>query len=147
MRKFQLTIIALLLCIIGKSQSNETNNDWKIISQDENVSFSTQKINCERPQDGLFAEYVLVKLENKTNKAIIVTWYTDTYYNNYCTNCDHSLRDTKRTYTLKPKEVVVGNCAPGLNIGLKMFSKWLKMENDRILTNYEITEISSNPAQ
>ena len=143
----QLSLFIGLLLLASNLIGQTTNSTWQKAFENHKVLFETQYFNCEIPKDGLYAEYVLVKLSNKTTETVTVNWYTDTYYNNYCTNCDHNARDTKRSYTLKPNETITGSCEPGLNIGLKIFSKWLRMDNPKTLSHFEISDITISNEQ
>lgn len=125
-------------------QTVTKTSDWNLVFENEQVKLFSKYTNCEIPEDGLYAEYILLKAENKTANPVQLSWYNDTYYPSGCTNCDHQRRDTKRTIVLDPKQVQEGNCNPGLNIGLKVFSRWLRAENHRTLEKLIISEISSS---
>ena len=117
--------------------------DWKVFFEDDKVKFYSKYEDCNLPSEGLFAEYILLKVENKTATPVEVSWYTDNYYPNGCSNCDHDVRDRKRTTQLKPYSSLEGDCSVGLNIGLKVFSKWLRMDNQRTLEYIKVTEIQT----
>jgi len=140
-------ILGFLACfVIAKSQQSvEKTFDWNLVFENDQVKLFSKYTNCEIPEEGLYAEYILLKAENKTSETVHLSWYNDTYYPEGCSNCNHQRKDTKRIIILDPKQAIEGNCLPGLNSGLKVFSKWLKMSNPRILTQLTISEITTAP--
>lgn len=146
MRNQLLTIILVLTSICGKAQEVKRTADYTPFLKNEQIEFSAKWINCERPQDGIYAEYILMKIQNLSKQTLVISWYNDIYMNESCTNCDHSLRDRKRTITLQPGQTMEGDCAPGLNVGLRVFSKWLRMANKKELTGLVVSEVSVSPA-
>ena len=132
----------ILLFAIAAFCCSTTYAQQQVLFENQEVKFSSQKVDCEIPSQGLYAEYILIQIENKTSSELKLSWFNDTFYNGNCINCDHSSRDRKRTISLSPAEVVTGECAIGLNVGLRVFSKWLRMPNDKVLSSIEITEVS-----
>ncbi len=144
MKNRLLTCSLALLGFVAMGQSElKATKNWTLFYEDERIQFYSKYYDCEVPAEGLYAEYVLLKAVNKTNHPIEITWFTDAYYGNECANCDHDARDRKRTTKLSPKQIIEGDCLPGLNIGLKVFSKWLRMENKRTLTRVAVTDITT----
>ena len=145
MKNFFFTLVFWVSIISCYSQETvKYSSDWNPVFENQHVKIFSKYFKCEIPQEGLYAEYIILKAENKTDQRIQLSWYNDTYFENGCTNCDHSKRDTKRSIILLPKEIKEGDCMPGLNTGLKIFSKWLKMENRILLNKLSLTEINTS---
>lgn len=143
--KKSLAFISLFAGLSAFSQVElKRSAEWALFYEDDKISFYSVTTDCIRPQDGIYAEYVMLRAVNKTSSPVEVIFFTDTYFDGGCTNCDHSIYDRKRTITLQPGESLEGNCEPGLNLGLEVFSKWLKMENKTELSKVKVTEISTS---
>lgn len=125
----------------------QRTEDWQLFFENEHVRFYARYADCTDPSQGLYAEYYLLKAENKSAEQVTLTWFTDTYYDGGCTNCDHSKGDRMRTLVLAPGESREGKCGPGPNIGLKVFSKWLQLENQRELSTLKVTDIHTSLTQ
>jgi len=139
-----LTISMLsLLSVNQKLAAQDKESFEQKLFENTAVRFTAKLTDCIIPSEGLYAEYMLIRLENKTDKTLEVSFYVDTYRNGTCTNCDHEAGDRKRTLLLKPFEILEGNCSPGLNVGLKAFSKWLQFKNDSYLSKIEVTDVET----
>lgn len=143
MKNLLASLILLLTSHTGFCQIERTD-DWKPFYSDDKVVFYAKFIKCEIPSEGLFAEYVLLKAENQTNQEVELIFFTDTYMDGGCTNCDHSQRDRKRSVIIPAKGEVAGECGVGLNNGMRVFSKWLRIPNERVLTQVKVTDVSTN---
>lgn len=145
MKTFLLVLSGTLLSLALQAQHTVVrSSDWKVVYEDSKVSISSRYVDCNLPSEGLFAEYILLKMTNRTKDQIRVSWYGDRYYPEGCVNCDHDSRDRLRMVDLKPNESKEGNCQPGPNIGLKVFVKWLKMPNKRTLEQLILTDIQTS---
>ena len=130
---------ALLFCISIVVQAQEIKSEP--FFENDIVVFTANKVDCVIPEQGVYAEYVLFKLRNKTSSRIEVSFYVDTYRNGTCTNCDHESRDRKRILILEANQSLEGNCNAGYNNGLKAFSKWLRLPNESYLTKLEVSDV------
>ena len=141
MIKRLLILTGLFTTLSGIAQEVKRTADYSTFLKNDKIEFSAKWINCERPEDGLYAEYVLMKVQNLSTETLVISWYNDIYRNETCTNCDHDLPDRKRTLTLEPGQTLEGDCIPGPNNGLRVFSKWLRMENKKPLSGLTVSEV------
>lgn len=147
MKRISLLFAVLFgLCSSTFAQFELTpTQEWTTVSATKDYKLSYTYTDCSIPKEGLFAEYVLLRFQNMTNETIELSWFNDTYYDGECTNCDHSKRDTKRTIILKPGEIREGKCGIGLNIGLRVHSKWTKLQGHKELEKLMVTDITIKP--
>ncbi|TXC81687.1 hypothetical protein [Luteibaculum oceani] len=146
MKKLVLIFSVLFgLCEMSNAQFELTPvSDWMTVSSTKDFKISYTYADCRIPSEGLFAEYILLRLENLSKETVEVTWYNDTYYDGECTNCDHESRDRLRRLVLAPGEVREGRCKVGLNEGLRIHRKWLDLQGYPVLDKAVMTEVSVN---
>lgn len=116
-------------------------SDWSNLLKNDQVEIAYKMLDCNKPMDGLYAEYAILSLKNKTAKTLIISWQNEVYYNNKCASCGN---ESEYTYqlTLKPNETIIPNCDLSAGQGLKVFSKWTQTNNVRTLTQINITNLS-----
>lgn len=116
-------------------------NNWTTILDNNKVELKYQFIECNDPDNGLYAEYAFLTATNKTNSPVNISWTLHMYYNNECISCDGS-SEHARKLTLQPNESISANCDLSSNSSLKIFSKWTQLKNKRTLTKIEFVNIS-----
>ncbi len=143
MNKYLTLALCFLCCLSLSAQIKiEPSQDWHLTYENEQIQLLAQYEDCEIPQEGYYQQYILLKFINKSDEAIKVSWFNDTYYpNTGCSNCDHERSDRMRTITLAAKSSQEGVCGLGPNVGLKVFTKFLRMENRRVLEQLIITDL------
>ena len=147
MKRTTLLLIMLLGGLFGANGQFDLSrvSEWTTVNATMQYKLSYVYTDCNIPSEGLYAEYVLLRFENTSKEKLEISWYNDTYYDGKCTNCDHSKRDTKRTIVLAPGEVAQGKCAIGLNIGLRVHSKWTQMSGYPELETLKVTDVQVKP--
>lgn len=114
---------------------------WTTILNNNTAELKYQIIECNDPDNGLYAEYAFLTATNKTSKSVDISWELQMYYNNECISCDGN-SEHKRKITLQPNESIEANCLVNSNSSLKIFSKWTQINNKRVLTKIEFANIS-----
>lgn len=124
------------------------STDWIFYVDEEKFSIDYQLANCD-PEMGYDKEMVLLRLTNKTEDLISVSWVTQLYTSkDECRNCE--ARDEYHfTVNLNPGESVEGNCSIYTDNKLKIFSRFNDenyTKGDR-LYSFKLENLSSKSVQ
>lgn len=119
----------------------QESNIWEKHTLNEFFEISTQKINCTNPSQGINKEYLFLKIANKSNESLTLTYKVEKWYNGVNSNSDEG---NQYTIKLSPGESVEGSCENYRNGKLAIFSKMTGTSNARKLTNYTIIPLSVN---
>ncbi|HEX4887196.1 MAG TPA: hypothetical protein VFV37_04030 [Luteibaculaceae bacterium] len=144
--KHTLTLVlSAFISLTGWTQHKvTTSKDWQFYAEKDGVRIETRYTDCHIASEGYHAQNISIRLRNTTNVQKTVRLYTDTYYNGKCSNCDHTKQDRLRQFELKPNETIEGECAVGLNNGLRVHVKWLDIPGQRVLDYLIISDITVN---
>ncbi len=148
--KYTLIVLSLLCALSGFSQvTAERSADWKLLDETSEVSLYSKYVDCNYPNEGVYAEYVLLKLVNKTTNPVQVKWNNDIYYNQIgCVNCNHKKAEPANSIILPAGTQQEGSCDLAVpNVGLRVFSKWLQSDNDRHLIKLVISDLQTIPQE
>jgi hypothetical protein len=136
------SLLVLASLLVSSSLFSQVNpNKWQALKTVDKVVFSEKLTDCSQPEEGYFAEFYLVKIENTNNFPVTVTFEKDFAYNGKDAANDGMIS----TYTIKPGESVEGTCDFTSDSNLKIFKKFLKRENKVALTKHSVKNIQVNP--
>jgi hypothetical protein len=144
-----LSFLYILLAVNGFSQSiaidkiEDLPSSWTKLKETTNVLVNYQYVECNVPADGLYADYVFLQFENKTNKTIEVSWEPELYYDGNCATCDLTGLEKRHTIKLNSGEKITSNCdyTDDLARKLQFFIKWNMVNNKRTLSSFAIQNI------
>ena len=117
---------------------------WDLTKQQDGVRMYTKTVDCDLPNEGLYARYTLIKVENTNDKPVSVSWANHKYYNGECLTCSGEENRT-RSFELEPGEVLEGECSIATEGHLKAFVRWTRLKNNRMLTRLEIDGLEVHP--
>lgn len=148
MKHLLLTVIGVLFYLTSSAQINvPRTSDWHLIYEDSKIQLYSTYTDCNYPEDGIFAEYVLLRAINKTSQTLQLNWYNDAWFQNKgCLNCDHTQAESY-SIILKANSSWSGNCEDADNIGLRVFSKWLRTEIKTQLEKLVVSELTTTPVK
>jgi hypothetical protein len=119
MKKFTLLIFTIFLLSAGGknafSQKNlkiplDKSNHWSSFYENNKISLSVRYADCSDEANGIFQDYYLLRLENKTDSTVLVDWHYDLYYNDVCKTCTDADNEFVFRYELSPHEVLEPDC-------------------------------------
>lgn len=114
-----LTLVILVFFNTSLIASNPTN--WTKYTEDNNLLIEYRYQNCQLSR--FDEEKVILRLTNKLNKDISVSWKEEMWYDNECINCNlKNENEMFKTIQLKAKETLAGEC--DRNNRLTIFSKF-----------------------
>jgi hypothetical protein len=132
------SLLVLASLLVSSSIFSQVNsNKWQTLKTVDGVVFSEKLTDCSQPEEGYFAEYYLIKIENTSQIPLTVSFEKEVFYNAKLASNDGQ----KPIYTIAPGETVIGDCALGSDANLKIFKKWIDLENKRVLTKHSLKNI------
>ncbi len=128
--KYILSLACLVFALTALSQvtthfvSTDDINSTNWVSYVDNQQFSIEfkRTDCDL-NSGLDQQYFFVRITNKTQIEINLSWEMDLFYNSTCNTCGDG--EYQWQYTLAPHESVEGDCAIGAEKKLRLFSKFI----------------------
>ncbi len=136
---FSFSLLVSILFLSSFSFSQE--NNWKQLYDDQGIKVEYQKLACDQPKQGINMEEVYLKFTNTTEKNIFVDWQYDVTYGDKCYNCEGGLAEMSQTLKLAPNASIEATCGDDNYYRLRIFSKFLNIENVSELTNFHVKNI------
>ena len=138
-------LVLISLIILSVNGFAQKTNEWKTKFNNEKILISYQYYNCEYSEQ-FNEESVLIRIENKTNDPLTISWKTEMWYDEKCINCNNQSIEYINSINIQEKEIITASC--NTHSELKIFSKFTeKLENmpgvNKItkLTNFELQNI------
>lgn len=129
------SVFTLLICSFV-----QTSKEWKFYFENKEVKIESCLFSCEKPSVDIHNKYVLLKITNKTNKTIEVSFEKELWSNEICTTCSDS-KEFETKIILQPNEVAQADCDSKTK-ELKIFHS--NSNAKKILTKFELKEIKIN---
>ncbi len=124
----------VIVCALGFTVSAQEN----YFSNDQ-VTITSNTVECHYPENGIHSEYVFLKLTNNTNEEIAVNYDLDLWYNNQKISPDV----TNYTITVPANSSTEGTCESRKS-GLSVYSKILDLPAKSGLTKFELNNLKIN---
>ncbi len=119
-------------------------NNWQTVSEKQNVTIQSKKADCNDVANGIHKELILLKFENKNSFPVNISFRKELWYNGNCINCNSNSNEHIISVTLKPNEILEGNCKSSKQ--LQIFSKMLNLKKSE-LSHFELKDITVNPVK
>lgn len=129
---------AVLLLLFAGFTSTDSN--WQTFFENEQVRIEKSPFLCSSSQNGTANNYVLLRITNKTEQKIEVSFLKETWYDGKCSNCSSSSPEHLITVTIDPLGQKTGNCDES---SLRIFDNMPSGFTKRTLTHFEIKNLVS----
>ncbi|MDG1330908.1 MAG: hypothetical protein P8P74_01150 [Crocinitomicaceae bacterium] len=147
--KYILCLTSLALCFFAFSQiptnfvttSDITSSGWEMYAENQEVKVELKRSDCYL-NSGLDKQYFLIRITNKTQNNVSVSWEMDLFYNNDCKTC--GIGEYEWQIDLGPSGSAEGLCANGSDNEMRMFSKFIDANyssNDE-LTGFQFSNLT-----
>jgi len=125
--------------LIGQTfESGDINEDWKLIIEQDGVEIYASKTLCDF--NGGFNEYsIILRVENKNNVDILVSYTNDLYYAGGCINCGSA--EAEFSFDIKASEQIEGICSREINNGLRIWDSFEGYEAKKTLSQFSISNL------
>lgn len=114
--------------------------NWETYVDNPDYSIEYKRTDC-RVNSGLDKQYFLIKITNKTQSEISLSWDMELFYNGDCKTC--GIDEYDWGYTIAPLASVEGECAVGADNKLRLFSKFIdaNYSSDAELTGFQFSNL------
>ncbi|MBC8265756.1 MAG: hypothetical protein H8E84_02210 [Flavobacteriales bacterium] len=145
--KRYLWIFSISALLFSRTISHATNpTEWTTYYENDEITISFTYLNCEYLEQ-FDNEYLILRIQNNSNKDITIDWQEQLWYDNKCMNCELESPEFRKEITVKADATISGDCTTYNN--LRIFSKFTeKLEDmpgvDKIntLTKFELKNLN-----
>lgn len=142
-----LFVALLVLAGFNSFAQNELSNNsiWNKLHETDEVLFESNLVRCYDFQEGVDHKKQLLRVTNKTDKTLTVSWLNALFYDGTCSTCEQ-LSEYTNTLTIQPGITISGDCQSELRF-LSIFSSDNKNLIKSKLTDLKIYQlvITINP--
>lgn len=128
------------LVIILSLGSFKQSSDWTLYKTEKGVQFFYKVTDCDDEKNGLYQNFVILKVVNTTNFDVKVSFKKEVWYNNECRTCDDYGNEFTTNLSLLSNSEKVGNCKGELSI----FSEFKDKPDVSKLSKFELVDIKVN---
>lgn len=107
-----------------------------VLLENELIVVSASYSECDNAAKGTANNYLLLSVENKTDKQITIRFNKEVYFNGVCSSCKNE-KEMYTELTLEPNEKRSGNCESSKD--LKVFHSMNSSFSKQKLTDLKIT--------
>lgn len=136
-----LKLLGIFCLIISTFSFSSKESDWKVYFENKEIKIESKLLSCDKPAIDIHNSYVVLKITNKTNQALDVTFQKELWYNEVCSSCTNS-KEFKTQVSLNPMEVIEGFCDSKTK-ELKFFQS--SPDSKTKLTKFELKMIEVTP--
>lgn len=124
------------------------NGRWERLTEVESVEIQTLTTLCDRPDQGTSNEYKYIKLINKSDRHVSVSFEKEIWYNGDCFTCERKSDEYTVSFVLNPGQEIAGNCRPeGQESALRIFSRMPSGFTKSVLTGFKLNNINVTPIE
>jgi hypothetical protein len=145
--RFFIALSFLFICAFSFGQKNADSKEWTLLQTVDGVKVEFRKGDCNIPSLASYTEQVYIRFTNTSDKLVTVVWTNDMTYGNRCYNCDGNNEEMNQSLKLSPNSSVEGKCEDDNDLRLRIFSKFLNMENPEPLNDFHIKIVSVKEIQ
>lgn len=135
----QLSLMAQKANIFEHIKNHEFTDNWIVLQEDDLVRISVKYSDCSDPANGFYPEYLLFKVENKSDTRIHTYWKWNFAYNGKTASKSESDEELVKL-TLDGFKSVEGVCSHGSNDKLRLFVREREGRTNSILTDFSVTD-------
>ncbi len=142
MRK-KVSFFALIVVSFFILSHTNKSDVWTEYYSDHQIKISYKDSPCADVENGTNNNYVLLKVENKTNNKLTVSFKKETWYDGKCQNCHNTSDEFNTSVTLEPFEKMEGSCKSSKN--LRIFSQMNNQFATSRLTKFDLKNLEIAP--
>lgn len=145
--RYTILTLFLMLTNWGFSQ-NVASENWTFLKEEQGVKFYYRYADCDL-KDEFDQQFLFIKVENTTNTGYYVEWTWDLWLNNKCHTCQADEGgEFRKMVKVEAGKSIEPSCElyPELS-ELTMFSKFIEIKTDDLLTKFDIKDIILTPLE
>lgn len=131
----------LVFCILAfqsLGQTTATPLTWNSYFDDDELRIELAEAQRADSANGIFNNYLLIRITNKTDSEVDVSFQKQLSY-----NMQPSASDAIQPLRLQAHEILTGSVDPSTDKTLRIFVNQYAGMNKKVLTGYSLTNISS----
>ncbi|HBG70969.1 MAG: hypothetical protein A2W93_03295 [Bacteroidetes bacterium GWF2_43_63] len=149
-----LLLAFFLVPLLSYSQNASTNSlsanyeklttEWQQMHDQNGILIYVKKSDCNRPQDGIFQEMILLKIINTTQYDLTISWDLLLWYNAELWTRLPVRPENNHQIVLMGGELLEGSCdnKSGYYSALMFFSRFLNYDDKPEMTKFELININ-----
>ena len=139
-----LKVCSVAVFFLGLTGFKGQENGWHEYLQNDQIKIETSIETCSSAQNGTSNNYIFIRISNKTNLDLEVSFDKELWYNDVCSNCNGG-DEAKTTLVLHANETVEGTCESSFKT-LKIFHSMAK-GSKRSLSKFDLKNLTVTPVE
>jgi hypothetical protein len=141
MKRWILGIVGAICIVATAAVAPEgiDSAEWELYKEDTGVQIYMKKQTCNDEANGLFLEYVLIKLVNTNNEPVDVSWIAHRWLDNKPAFDGNSEDENSFVFSIPANETLEGECAQE---GLSEYKRFTRKTSTPILSDLELAELT-----
>ena len=138
------TFLTLILFFITSITSVAQSSDWTLYKTIDGVKIFTKESDCVfKDGSNMDQTVILFKLENTTNKDIMVSWTLRVWYNEKEMINYGDPNQRNYSFIVDSNKSIEGDCSQLSNTkNLYLYKKFIKFKNSASLTRFEFENLT-----
>ncbi len=137
----QLQLFSQSSEIFNQIRNQDFQTEWSEYYQDDVIRISVKYSDCSDPANGIYPEYLLFKVENKTANRIHAYWEWSFDYDGKRMSKNESDEELVKV-TLEGKESMEASCSNDENKKLRIYVQDRMRITSSALTNFAVVDLN-----
>ncbi len=141
MKKYITSLAGILWIVLSAAADPDGINseEWKLYTSENGVEIYMKKQACDDPANGIYMEYVLIRVANTNDQAVEVSWISHPYHDNEPAFDDNPDEELAFTVAVRAGSSVEGSCGER---GLSEYKRFTRKSDIRELTDLELANLT-----
>jgi hypothetical protein len=140
MKVHLLTLFALLtVSFSGGQVFGQESSDWTPYFENDAVTIELKHAERNDSINGIYSNYILIRLVNKTDQAVNAGFRKELSY-----NLEPAAVTDAVTHTIPPHVALEGSVEPGTDNSLRIFVNQRGAGSKKVLTDYSLSHIETS---
>ncbi len=144
MKKTLPTILIAFFSLLTFNSMGSNPTEWEIYFENDTLKIEYTYQNCDFSSTAK-QEIIVFKFTNLISQNILLSYKTDIWHNDVCTNCEQESEESRYTIQIPSNETITTNCSDEWR-GYAIFSAFItndeKEQRYASLTKFELKEIT-----
>ncbi|HIG32650.1 MAG TPA: hypothetical protein EYQ09_04325 [Flavobacteriales bacterium] len=144
MNKILPAILIAFFSLLTFNSMGSNPTEWEIYFENDTLKIEYTYQNCDFSSTAK-QEIIVFKFTNLISQNILLSYKTDIWHNDVCTNCEQESEESRYTIQIPSNETITTNCSDEWR-GYAIFSAFItndeKEQRYASLTKFELKEIT-----
>lgn len=141
MKKWILSLAGALWLALSAAIAPDgiNSNEWKLYTAQDGVEVFMKKQTCDDPANGVYLEYVLIKVTNTNDQDVQVSWIPHPYHDNKPAFDSNSDDERTASFEIAAGATIEGTCG---DEHLSEYKRFTRKTDMRELTDLELANLT-----